>query len=793
MFRIALTLCGVMLNTAPQLSSMPLATQAINVIAGNVDLVTQNERFSASPDSVNSVGSTSSKESFMSNGAEKGSKCPGTDSGACSTVSSVRSCSIEGNPTTKNTEQSPQSNKPRYKAQHPEISVSVAQPTKLPETPKDLSGKQPGRASWVKRSDAQADKSRVANGANPNAGRYPASKRQSIVAESPKVNTSPRQRDSDTHTPRAAHAPRHHSSKYSSSLNTSTGPVVSSARIEGSCGRTDEDKNPVASALPMDPKHPSYSLEWPELNSTKNTTSTCDRDNGKMGKNVSTENSLKTHSDDNHSHSATARKGHWYKMGTADIHSTGNTKKYHASDNIHAQGRRSEGKHRNAQGAKSARKSSSLSEPASKSGDPHGADAVQRNSLCRPTEDSEKSARRHQKGADSCEKGQQRKSSGDDSGIGHTSIKLTAVQRDRGAADAPHSDVLPQTENPVGGNHTDSPSNQTPRHKPRNAESDQEYADDQKVPSAGVSVTGSKHSGTRGRGNQNPGSAHGQHVNSKYKGANAGWNRGKKGQRRTDYVQYSGNTRDNFLDTMQHRYVAASPEVAPQANNRNRYQLYRTVPYINVYNNRQIYAQYQYLLSTAGFGMIDFEKIKYWICLQVEYYFSIDNLCKDVYIKNNMDPGDGSVPLDCISKFNRMKSLISMAVSRASAALPPYPIINNDANTSEAERQDQYDNFQKSHQADPVEQPADASARFESTRCQDVGSAKWVQSLIVSSLTSSQTVEVIFKDDGRSVHLRPASGWEQWVIVQPTREAPNPQNEAIASPTEQSEEKDSFA
>lgn len=44
------------------------------------------------------------------------------------------------------------------------------------------------------------------------------------------------------------------------------------------------------------------------------------------------------------------------------------------------------------------------------------------------------------------------------------------------------------------------------------------------------------------------------------------------------------------------------------------------------------------------------------VAAQLEYYFSIENLCKDMYLRSNMD-SQGWVPLSVIAGFNRIKSL----------------------------------------------------------------------------------------------------------------------------------------
>ncbi|KAJ2860741.1 hypothetical protein GGH94_005333 [Coemansia aciculifera] len=52
----------------------------------------------------------------------------------------------------------------------------------------------------------------------------------------------------------------------------------------------------------------------------------------------------------------------------------------------------------------------------------------------------------------------------------------------------------------------------------------------------------------------------------------------------------------------------------------------------------------------------DVESVKSFVRAQVEYYFSVENLCKDIFFRTQMDP-DGFVPLTLISGFNRLKAV----------------------------------------------------------------------------------------------------------------------------------------
>ncbi|KAG0196907.1 La ribonucleoprotein domain member 1 [Mortierella sp. GBA30] len=52
----------------------------------------------------------------------------------------------------------------------------------------------------------------------------------------------------------------------------------------------------------------------------------------------------------------------------------------------------------------------------------------------------------------------------------------------------------------------------------------------------------------------------------------------------------------------------------------------------------------------------DPEALKAFVLQQMEYYFSVENLCKDVYMRNQMD-SEGYVPLSLVANFNRVKHL----------------------------------------------------------------------------------------------------------------------------------------
>ncbi|KAI8146659.1 hypothetical protein BJV82DRAFT_665618 [Fennellomyces sp. T-0311] len=61
-------------------------------------------------------------------------------------------------------------------------------------------------------------------------------------------------------------------------------------------------------------------------------------------------------------------------------------------------------------------------------------------------------------------------------------------------------------------------------------------------------------------------------------------------------------------------------------------------------------------LRPPAYVSVDAETLKHYIMQQIEYYFSIDNLCKDIFLRGKMD-AQGFVELDVLANFNRVKAL----------------------------------------------------------------------------------------------------------------------------------------
>ncbi|ORX81271.1 hypothetical protein BCR32DRAFT_279827 [Anaeromyces robustus] len=118
-------------------------------------------------------------------------------------------------------------------------------------------------------------------------------------------------------------------------------------------------------------------------------------------------------------------------------------------------------------------------------------------------------------------------------------------------------------------------------------------------------------------------------------------------------------------------------------------------------------------INSLDASKLDMDTIKTYLKEQIEYYFSVENLCKDIYMRQQMDE-EGFVNLSTLLKFKRTKSLINVAQE--------------------------------------VDKKTNTTAKYDDT---------WSTDLIVNALTDSETVE-IKKDDG-NIKLRKKYDWKNWM------------------------------
>ncbi|KAJ3316683.1 La ribonucleoprotein domain member 1 [Blyttiomyces sp. JEL0837] len=149
---------------------------------------------------------------------------------------------------------------------------------------------------------------------------------------------------------------------------------------------------------------------------------------------------------------------------------------------------------------------------------------------------------------------------------------------------------------------------------------------------------------------------------------------------------------------------------------------------------------------------VDLATVKGWIRYQVEYYFSIENLCRDMYFRGQMDPETGAVPVRVIANFNRVRSFT--AVAKAKLSTPASGDNADGVNKSG-------DELTGEAATTTTVTPAAAEATFSSA---PMDSPQWSWDFIVNALKASEAVEILDVPVARELSVRLNGNWEQWVI-----------------------------
>ncbi|KAJ3279246.1 component of La ribonucleoprotein [Borealophlyctis nickersoniae] len=130
-----------------------------------------------------------------------------------------------------------------------------------------------------------------------------------------------------------------------------------------------------------------------------------------------------------------------------------------------------------------------------------------------------------------------------------------------------------------------------------------------------------------------------------------------------------------------------------------------------------------------------------------EYYFSIENLCRDIYFRRQMDATNGSVPLKVVAGFNRVRSLIVAAQNKA-RAVPAAPVpADGEKPATEAEK------TASPEQANEESKPAK----------EDPDSPSWTNNLLTTALAGSEVVEILGDASGEP-RIRRREQWEFWLL-----------------------------
>ncbi|KAI8081551.1 uncharacterized protein BX664DRAFT_340682 [Halteromyces radiatus] len=128
---------------------------------------------------------------------------------------------------------------------------------------------------------------------------------------------------------------------------------------------------------------------------------------------------------------------------------------------------------------------------------------------------------------------------------------------------------------------------------------------------------------------------------------NTGDGRGKKGKQKDGQQQRSkGNARGENSQRQQKKNHGDSSRTTGNSTSDNNHHERRRQNYSSPYSDT----------SLPVYVNVDAETLKSYIIQQIEYYFSIDNLCKDLFLRNKMD-SEGYVNIQLLANFNRVKGL----------------------------------------------------------------------------------------------------------------------------------------
>ncbi|KAJ1546361.1 hypothetical protein HK096_005164 [Nowakowskiella sp. JEL0078] len=150
----------------------------------------------------------------------------------------------------------------------------------------------------------------------------------------------------------------------------------------------------------------------------------------------------------------------------------------------------------------------------------------------------------------------------------------------------------------------------------------------------------------------------------------------------------------------------------------------------------------------------DLDTVRIWLRQQIEYYFSIENLCRDLYFRKHMSPETGAISLSVITNFPRVRNLLSLAKSKY--LFPERPsVIQSPIDTDQT-----LDDAQEIATTQVVALPP--------TRDLDVEVPLWAVELALTALATSEVVTFmpthLPPKSIEDLYIRKRQGWEYWVI-----------------------------
>ncbi|ORX61149.1 hypothetical protein BCR36DRAFT_7517 [Piromyces finnis] len=137
---------------------------------------------------------------------------------------------------------------------------------------------------------------------------------------------------------------------------------------------------------------------------------------------------------------------------------------------------------------------------------------------------------------------------------------------------------------------------------------------------------------------------------------------------------------------------------------------------------------------------LNLDSVRTYIKLQIKYYFSIQNLCKDIFLRKQMDE-EGWIDLEIIKGFKRVEGLLKLGQ-------------NVDRNIKENEKKKDKKKDKKEKEEAKKEEKEESKEEFEYDDA-------WCNQFILSAIKDIDTVEV--KEEKENVYLRKKEDWKFWI------------------------------
>jgi len=234
-------------------------------------------------------------------------------------------------------------------------------------------------------------------------------------------------------------------------------------------------------------------------------------------------------------------------------------------------------------------------------------------------------------------------------------------------------------------------------------------------------------------------------VDIKYKGSGNGRNRDKKekkknGKRSKKYEKEGGRRRRRNRES--------------KKNNKFNPELNYGYELTNMDGFSQIVPEGIFITSNPENLCVDYlnlDSVRTYLKLQIKYYFSIQNLCKDIFLRKQMNE-EGWIDLEIIKSFKRVEGLLKLGQ-------------NVDRNIKENEKKKDKKKNKKEKDSEKKEKKEKEEKEEKQEKEENNDEIEyddaWNNQLILTSLKDEETVEV--KAEENAIFLRKKDDWKFWI------------------------------